>query len=91
MIWIPILAVIAYMMTADRTAVFTLWQAQDKVGQVADDLLTGKIDVPPEWAAKESTALISAMQTNVHRNADDANRWMRLSELFMMLEAQPKH
>lgn len=90
MIWIPILAVIAYMMTADRTAVFTLWQAQDKVGQVADDLLTGKIDVPPEWAAKESTALISAMQTSVHRNADDANRWMRLSELFMMLEAQPQ-
>ena len=57
---------------------------------MADDLLTGKIDVPPEWAAKESTALISAMQTNVHRNADDANRWMRLSELFMMLEAQPQ-
>ncbi|WP_204304187.1 hypothetical protein, partial [Stenotrophomonas maltophilia] len=78
-IWIPILVVIAYVMTADRTAVFTLWQAQDKVGQVADDLLTGKIDVPPEWAAKESTALISAMQTNVHRHADDANRWMRLS------------
>ncbi|OAU95009.1 c-type cytochrome biogenesis protein CcmI [Moraxella catarrhalis] len=89
-IWIPILVVIAYVMTADRTAVFTLWQAQDKVGQVADDLLTGKIDVPPEWAAKESTALISAMQTNVHRHADDANRWMRLSELFMMLEAQPQ-
>lgn len=89
-IWIPILAAIAYLTTADRTPVFTLWQAQDKVGQVADDLLTGKIDVPPEWAAKESTALISAMQTNVHRHADDANRWMRLSELFMMLEAQPQ-
>ncbi|OOR84616.1 c-type cytochrome biogenesis protein CcmI [Moraxella canis] len=90
MIWIPILAAIAYLTTADRTPVFTLWQAQDTVGQVADDLLTGKIDVPPEWAAKESTALISAMQTNVHRHAYDADRWMRLSELFMVLEAQPQ-
>ncbi|WP_049235735.1 c-type cytochrome biogenesis protein CcmI [Moraxella canis] len=90
MIWIPILAAIAYLTTADRTPVFTLWQAQDTVGQVADDLLTGTIDVPPEWAAKESTALISAMQTNVHRHAYDADRWMRLSELFMVLEAQPQ-
>ena len=61
--------------------------ATDSVGQVVDDLLTGKIDTPPEWATQDSTALISAMQVNVHHHAHDPNRWMRMSELFMSLEA----
>lgn len=90
MIWVPVLAGLAYLTTADRTPVFKLWQAQDSVGQVADDLLTGKIDTPPQWATKDSTALISAMQVNVHQHAHDPNRWMRLSELFMALEAKPQ-
>ncbi|WFF37905.1 c-type cytochrome biogenesis protein CcmI [Moraxella nasibovis] len=90
LIWIPLLAALAYLTTSDRTPVFTLWAAQDEVGQVADDLLTGKIDTPPEWATKDSSALISAMQTNVHANAYDANRWMRLSELFGALDAKPQ-
>lgn len=90
MVWIPLLAALAYLTTADRTPVFTLWAAQDGVGQVADDLLTGKIDTPPEWATKDSAALISAMQTNVHAHAYDANRWMRLSELFTALDAKPQ-
>lgn len=90
LVWIPILVAIAYLTTADRTPVFKLWQGQDQVGQVADDLLTGKIDTPPEWAAKQSSDLISAMQTNVHYHAHDANRWMRLSELFLMLDAKPQ-
>lgn len=90
MIWIPLLAMLAYLTTSDRTPVFTLWQSQDTVGQVADDLLTAKIDTPPQWASKNSTALISAMQTNVHMHADDANRWMRLSELFGALDAKPQ-
>lgn len=88
LIWIPILVAIAYLTSGDRTPVFNLWAAQNSVGQVADDLLTGKIDTPPEWATKDSAALISAMQTNVHYHAYDANRWVRLSELFMMLDAK---
>lgn len=87
LIWIPLLAGLLYLVGHDRTAVFKLWQAQDSVGQVADDLLVGKIDTPPKWATADSTALISAMQTNVHRHAYDPNRWMRLSELFLSLEA----
>ncbi|WP_131669687.1 c-type cytochrome biogenesis protein CcmI [Psychrobacter pygoscelis] len=86
-IWVPLLAALAYYLVSDRSNVFTLWQAQDSVGQVADDLLTGKIDQPPAWAVKDGSALISAMQTNVYRHADDPNRWMRLSELFLSLEA----
>lgn len=87
MIWVPVLAAMAYYLISDRSDVFKLWQAQDSVGQVADDLLTGKIDQPPEWAIEDGTALISAMQTNVYRHADDPDRWMRLSELFLSLEA----
>ena len=85
--WIPILAAMAYLLIGNRTPVFDLWTAEDKVGQVADDLLTAKIDKPPSWAFEDGRQLISAMQTNVHRNADDPNRWMRLSELFLSMEA----
>ena len=87
MVWVPVLAAMAYLMIGDRTPVFDLWTAEDKVGQVADDLLTGKIDQPPAWAIEDGNQLISAMQTNVYRNAGDYNRWMRLSELFLSLEA----
>lgn len=87
MVWVPVLTGLAYMLISDRSSVFTLWHAQDTVGQVADDLLTGKMDQPPEWAIKDGPALISAMQTNVYRHADDPTRWMRLSELFLSLEA----
>ncbi|WP_350560655.1 c-type cytochrome biogenesis protein CcmI [Psychrobacter sp. CAL346-MNA-CIBAN-0220] len=85
-IWVPVLAAMAYLLVSDRTPVFELWAAEDKVGQVADDLLTGKIDQPPEWAIEDGRQLITAMQTNVYRHADDPNRWMRLSELFLSLE-----
>lgn len=88
-IWVPILAAMAYLLVENRTPVFELWQAEDHVGQVADDLLTGKIDQPPEWAIQDGRELISAMQTNVYRHADDPDRWMRLSELFLSLEATP--
>ena len=87
MVWVPVLAALAYLMVGDRTPVFDLWTAEDKVGKVADDLLTGKIDQPPVWAIENGQQLISAMQTNVYRHADDPDRWMRLSELFLSLEA----
>ena len=87
-VWVPLLAALAYMLIGDRQPVFEFWEAEDKVGQVADDLLTGKIDQPPEWAiGEDGRQLITAMQANVHRHADDPNRWMRLSELFLSLEA----
>lgn len=90
LIWIPMLVALVYLTTSDRTSVFKLWHAQNQVGQVADDLLTAKIDAPPQWATTDSAALISAMQTNVHHHAYDADRWMRLSELFIALDAKPQ-
>ena len=87
-VWVPILTLMAYLLIGDRTPVFNFWSAQDRVGQVADDLLTGKIDQPPAWAiSDDGRELITTMQSNVHQHADDPNRWMRLSELFLSLEA----
>lgn len=87
LLWVPILALMAYLLIGNRTPVFELWHAKDKLGQVADDLLSAKIDTPPEWATKDSSALISAMQVNVHEHAHDPKRWLRLSELFLSLKA----
>ncbi|WP_230656552.1 c-type cytochrome biogenesis protein CcmI [Psychrobacter sp. I-STPA10] len=87
LIWLPLLMAMGYVLVADRSSVYTLWQAEDSVGQVADDLLTSKIDAPPDWATKDSVALISAMQTNVYRHAYDPDRWVRLAELFGSLQA----
>lgn len=88
LVWIPMLTVMAYMMIGDRTPVYKLWQAQDKVGQVADDLLTGKIETPPESATQDGVALLSALQTNVYQHADDPQRWYRLAQVFTMIKAQ---
>lgn len=87
LICIPLLIIFAYALSANRTPVMQLWQAQDEVGQIADDLLTGKIDSPPEWAAENSIGLLGAIQTNVHHHAHDAMRWMRLSDIFLAFEA----
>ncbi|WP_296402270.1 c-type cytochrome biogenesis protein CcmI [Psychrobacter sp.] len=84
---IPLLIIFGYFLSGDRSSVVNLWQAQDKVGQVADDLLTGKIDVPPEWAAKDSVGLMGAIQTNVHKHAHDPMRWMRLADILFAFEA----
>lgn len=87
-VWVPVLTLMAYLLIGDRTPVSNFWSAQDRVGQVADDLLTGKIDQPPAWAiSDDGRELITTMQSNVHQHADDPNRWMRLSELFLSLEA----
>lgn len=86
--WIPILVVLAYYMVDNRTEVWQFWAKKDKLNEVADALLTAKIDTPPDWAAADSAALIAVMQANTHANAADPMRWLRLSELFTSLDAQ---
>lgn len=87
-LWVPVLTALLYLLVGDRTPVFEFWSGKDRLGQVADDLLTGKIDGPPSWAIEDDgRQLITTMQANIHSNADDPNRWMRLSELFLSLEA----
>ena len=86
-LWAPLLAGLGYMVIDDRSEVYNLWQAQEKMGAVADDLLTGKIDELPMWAMKDIGGLFSVMQINVHKNPTDANRWMRLANAFLSFEA----
>ncbi|WP_201529196.1 c-type cytochrome biogenesis protein CcmI [Psychrobacter frigidicola] len=86
LVCVPVISIMAYALISDRTSVFSLWQSQDTVGQVADDLLAGKIDVLPEWAFEDGAGLFSVIQTNVHRNSDDPMRWMILSEIFLSFE-----
>ncbi|MCG3872063.1 c-type cytochrome biogenesis protein CcmI [Psychrobacter sp. Ps7] len=83
---VPVLAICAYVLFSDRSDVFDLWRAQDKVGDVSEELLSGKIDVLPEWAFEDGAGLFTTIQTNVHRNADDSYRWMVLSEIFLSFE-----
>lgn len=87
LICVPLLIGLIYILAEDRTPVKDLWNAQDDVGEVADDLLTGKIDTPPEWATKDNVALLNAIQTNVHHHAHDAQRWMRLSDIYLAFKA----
>ena len=86
MVCVPLLAIVAYVLISDRSEVFSLWRSQDNLNQVADELLTGKIDVLPEWAFEDGAGLFSTIQTNVHRNAADPFRWMVLSEIFLSFE-----
>ena len=84
---VPVLIILGYFLAGDRSPVTKLWQAQDTVGQVADDLLTGKIDAPPEWATEDTVGLMGAIQTNVHHHAHDPMRWMRLADILLAFEA----
>ncbi len=65
------LTTLLYFTLDNRSTIVTFWKESAKVEQVADDLLTGKIDSPPDWAiktVKDRQILITAMQANVHRH-----------------------
>lgn len=87
MIWIPCLVAMSYYLIADRSETFKLWQAEESMGQVADDLLTGKIQTPPESVSKDLLGFVNALQTNVHHHATDPMRWFRMSQVYTMFEA----
>lgn len=62
-----------YFFTAvpSRLALFSYWQNEEKVAKVADDLLTGKIQNPPDWILQNqlnSQHLLTALQANVHQH-----------------------
>ncbi|ELA08571.1 cytochrome c biogenesis factor-like protein [Moraxella macacae 0408225] len=86
-IWIPCLVAMAYYLIADRSETFKLWQAQDSMGKVADDLLTGAIQTPPESVSKNLLGFVNTLQTNVHHHATDPMRWFRMSQVYAMFEA----
>lgn len=85
-LWLPILAVLAYLMIGDRQAVYEYWTAQDQYSEVAEQLLTRQIDRVPE-SVTDAVGLLQAMQTHVHRNPTDAQRWLAMSEAYVVVEA----
>lgn len=87
LLWIPCLVAMAYFMIADRSDTIKFWQAKDKLGQVADDLLTGKNIKPPPSVADDPVSLIQAMQSNVHENATDPMRWYQMSRVYDSIQA----
>lgn len=91
-LWLPIFAIAAYWSLAKPKAVFDYWQAQDRQGVVAEQLLTGKISAPPDSASQERAnqdgiALLQALQANVYANAHDAQRWLVLAQAYTAAEA----
>ncbi|MEC7118503.1 MAG: c-type cytochrome biogenesis protein CcmI [Pseudomonadota bacterium] len=85
-LWLPLFAVAAYLLIGDRQAVFAYWQAQDQYGEVAEQLLTGQMNEPPD-SVTDGVALLQAMQTHVYRNPTDAERWLAMSEAYVAVEA----
>lgn len=88
LVWIPVLIGIGFLSVASRNAVFVFWQTQDKLAQVADDLLTHKIEQPPPWAVEQPRDFINVLITNVHAHANEPERWLSLSEIFIALQAK---
>ena len=82
-IWIPLLSVMAYVMIGDRTPVYQLWDAQNRLGKVADDLLTAKSIRHLNGRPKTAWDSLVPCKTNVHHHATDPLRWFRLSEVFV--------
>ncbi len=85
-LWLPLLAVAGYVLIGDRQPVYAYWQALDQYDHVAEQLLTGQIDRPPE-SVTDAIGLLQAMQTHVYRNPTDAQRWLAMSQAYVVVEA----
>lgn len=85
-LWLPLMSVAAYVLIGERQPVYAYWQALDQYDQVAEQLLTGQIERPPE-SVTDAIGLLQAMQTHVYRNPTDAQRWLAMSQAYVVVEA----
>lgn len=85
-LWLPLMAIAGYVLIGDRQPVYAYWQALDQYDQVAEQLLTGQIESPPE-SVTDAIGLLQAMQTHVYRNPTDAQRWLAMSQAYVVVEA----
>ncbi|MEY2863790.1 MAG: c-type cytochrome biosis protein CcmI [Pseudomonadota bacterium] len=86
-LWIPVLAVLAYVSLSDRAIIMQYWQAIDRHHIEAEQLLTGKIDAPSATSAKDGIGLLQALQANVYQHSTDPQRWMILAKAYTAAEA----
>lgn len=83
-----ILLVILYQRLSNRAEVHRFWQAQQQFAQNADDVLTAKTGkLPATITVADISAFLAVLQSNVHQNANDADRWLRLSEVLTGMQA----
>lgn len=83
-----ILLVILYQRLSNRAEVHRFWQAQQQFAQNADDVLTAKTGkLPATITVADIPAFLAVLQSNVHQNANDADRWLRLSEVLTGMQA----
>jgi cytochrome c-type biogenesis protein CcmH len=86
-LWMPLLAVLAYVVLGDRANIVQYWQALDRHQVEAEQLLTGKIDAPSAASAKDGVGLLQALQANVYQHSTDPQRWMLLAKAYTAAEA----
>lgn len=86
-LWVPLLAVMAYILMGDRANVVHYWQALDRHQLEAEQLLSGKQDAPSPDSAKDGVGLLQALQTNAYQHPHDALRWVMLAKAYTAAEA----
>lgn len=86
-LWVPVLAVLAYVLLGDRAHIVQYWQALDRHHLEAEQLLTGQRDAPSASSAKDGVGLLQALQANVYQHALDPQRWMMLAKAYTAAEA----
>ncbi len=89
---IPILVFSAYYSwsqyrQSDHQALLNFWNTQDQYANVAEALITGKMDQPPADVASHAGELLQAMQVNASQHPFDAKRWLNLSQTYMEANA----
>lgn len=79
-----------YQWVSNRDEVHQFWQAQQQFAQTADAVLTSKTANSTDLshiAVEDIPAFLAVLQTNVHQHANDADRWLRLSEVLTGMQA----
>jgi cytochrome c-type biogenesis protein CcmI len=103
-LWLPLLAfsfyvwqlggVAALLQTesskpSKNNALWSYWQAQDRYGAIAEQLMSGQSNTPPDDALQHAVALLQALQTNAYQHPMAATRWVVLSEGYRAAEMAP--
>ena len=85
---IPLLSFATYYLwsqhqQSQHRALFNFWTNQDQYAEIADRLMTGRLEPSPAAVSGHAFELLQAMQANAYQHPFDAKRWVSLSEAYM--------
>ncbi|MDE2422185.1 MAG: c-type cytochrome biogenesis protein CcmI [Gammaproteobacteria bacterium] len=85
---IPLLSFATYYLwnkdqQTQHRALLDFWANQDQYAEVADGLMTGRLNQAPAATSGHAFELLQAMQGNAYQHPFDATRWMNLSKAYM--------